>query len=65
MGLAWDSKGRLWFSSDSTGEIFVMKKDGSSGGDNSGNGENAAAGGMVPVGAVVAGAAAVAALLMA
>lgn len=38
VGLAWDSQGRLWFSSDSTGEIFVMSKanstsDGGSGGD--------------------------------
>ncbi|KAJ4155305.1 hypothetical protein LMH87_000559 [Akanthomyces muscarius] len=32
VGLAWDSKGRLWFSSDSTGEIFVMQHDSSSGG---------------------------------
>lgn len=34
MGLAWDSEGRLWFSSDSTGEIFVLAQDGS---ENSGN----------------------------
>ncbi|KAF4990093.1 hypothetical protein FDECE_14501 [Fusarium decemcellulare] len=27
VGLAWDSKGRLWFSSDSTGEIFVLNSD--------------------------------------
>ncbi|KAM3444684.1 hypothetical protein NHJ13734_001186 [Beauveria thailandica] len=33
VGLAWDAKGRLWFSSDSTGEIFVMQHHGSSGGD--------------------------------
>lgn len=39
VGLAWDSKGRLWFSSDSTGEIFVMQKDSSSGG-NSGAGRS-------------------------
>jgi hypothetical protein len=26
VGLAWDSKGRLWMSSDSTGEIFVLQK---------------------------------------
>lgn len=44
VGLAWDSKDRLWFSSDSTGEIFVMQYDGKSGGggdndkgENSGN----------------------------
>ncbi|KAK7426010.1 hypothetical protein QQZ08_007458 [Neonectria magnoliae] len=35
VGLAWDSKDRLWFSSDSTGEIFVLSRDGS---DSSGNG---------------------------
>ncbi|KAJ3465243.1 hypothetical protein MRS44_005901 [Fusarium solani] len=34
VGLAWDSEGRLWFSSDSTGEIFVLAQDGS---ENSGN----------------------------
>ena len=32
VGLAWDSKGRLWFSSDSTGEIFVMEHSGGEGG---------------------------------
>jgi len=26
VGLAWDTKGRLWMSSDSTGEIFVLQK---------------------------------------
>ncbi|KAF5021490.1 hypothetical protein F66182_6464 [Fusarium sp. NRRL 66182] len=26
VGLAWDSEGRLWFSSDSTGEIFVLSQ---------------------------------------
>lgn len=36
VGLAWDTKGRLWFSSDSTGEIFVLENDGS-GNDDSGN----------------------------
>jgi hypothetical protein len=25
VGLAWDSQGRLWFSSSSTGEIFVLE----------------------------------------
>ena len=64
VGLAWDSKGRLWFSSDSTGEIFVMKNDGSSGGDG-GDGESAAASSVVPIGTVLAGVAAVAALLTA
>lgn len=33
VGLAWDSKGRLWFSSDSTGEVFVMQYNASAGGD--------------------------------
>ena len=33
--MAWDSQGRLWFSSDSTGEIFVMEHDGGSGSDGS------------------------------
>lgn len=27
VGLAWDSEGRLWFSSDSTGELFVLRQD--------------------------------------
>ncbi|KAH7151756.1 hypothetical protein B0J13DRAFT_470245 [Dactylonectria estremocensis] len=27
VGLAWDAKGRLWFTSDSTGEIFVLSRD--------------------------------------
>ncbi|KPM37874.1 hypothetical protein AK830_g8709 [Neonectria ditissima] len=35
VGLAWDSKDRLWFSSDSTGEIFVLARDGT---NSSGNG---------------------------
>lgn len=39
VGLAWDSEGRLWVSSDTTGEIFILRKTGSSGGgDGSGNG---------------------------
>lgn len=37
VGLAWDSKGRLWFSSDSSGEIFVMQYDESSGGGDNGS----------------------------
>lgn len=36
VGLAWDSKGRLWFSSDSTGEIFVLEQNGGKGGKNAG-----------------------------
>lgn len=31
MGLAWDAKGRLYMSSDSTGEIFVVTKEDGSG----------------------------------
>jgi hypothetical protein len=49
VGLAWDSAGRLWFSSDTTGEIFVLERTnsssgtgGSGGGDSSGNDDNAA-----------------------
>lgn len=54
VGLAWDSKGRLWFSSDSTGEIFVLnhdgknRTDGNSPSDNDGDGDNAASGLMRP-----------------
>lgn len=33
VSLAWDAKGRLWFSSDSTGEIFVLYQNGTSSGD--------------------------------
>lgn len=33
VGLAWDSEGRLWVSSDTTGELFVLRRTGSSGGD--------------------------------
>ena len=32
VGLAWDSEERLWFTSDSTGEIFVMERSGRGGG---------------------------------
>jgi hypothetical protein len=31
-GLAWDAQGRLWVSSDSTGQIFVLERTSSSGG---------------------------------
>lgn len=40
VGLAWDSEGRLWFSSDSTGEIFVLAQDGSESGDDNNGGES-------------------------
>ncbi|TXT08694.1 hypothetical protein VHUM_02822 [Vanrija humicola] len=36
VGLAWDSAGRLWFSSDSTGEIFVLAHGGDAFADDSG-----------------------------
>lgn len=26
VGLAWDGKGRLWMSSDSTGEVYVVTR---------------------------------------
>jgi hypothetical protein len=63
VGLAWDSEGRLWFSSDSTGEIFVMARgeggggSGGSGGDG-GGAEDAGSQlrpGMVALGAVTVG----------
>lgn len=46
VGLAWDSQGRLWFSSDSTGEIFVLEHDGSSSssGGSSGSGSGSGSG---------------------
>ncbi|KAM4063123.1 Glucose/sorbosone dehydrogenase [Hirsutella rhossiliensis] len=31
VGLAWDASGRLWFSSDTTGEIFVLHQSGDGG----------------------------------
>ena len=37
VGLAWDGEDRLFFSSDTTGEIFVMQRDGSG---NSGGGDD-------------------------
>ena len=46
-GLAWDSQDRLWFSSDFSGEIFVMKRttnSSSSGNSTSGSGGNSTAG---------------------
>lgn len=57
VGLAWDADGRLWFTSDSTGEIYVLQQsdsggngngtsgDGDSSGDGSGNGNGNAGGG--------------------
>lgn len=43
VGLAWDSKGRLWFSSDKTGEIFVLSHESGSG-TSGGNGSESGAG---------------------
>jgi hypothetical protein len=49
VGLAWDAKGRLYMSSDSTGEIYVITKtDGSGIADVS----QAGAGGGTPTGSV-------------
>jgi hypothetical protein len=52
VGLAFDDEGRLWMSSDSTGEIYVLQRTGEDGegwfvqpgGGNGGVDENAAAG---------------------
>ncbi|KAK4062752.1 CAZyme family AA12 [Trichoderma aggressivum f. europaeum] len=38
VGLAWDSADRLWFSSDATGEIFVLEGVNGTGTDGGGNG---------------------------
>ncbi|SPO07480.1 related to L-sorbosone dehydrogenase [Cephalotrichum gorgonifer] len=38
VGLAWDKEGRLWVTSDSTGEIYVLKRTGA-GGSGSGGGK--------------------------
>lgn len=51
-GLAWDSKGRLWLTSDSTGEIFVLEEGGSNGGGG-GNDSDSAADQLIPNRAVV------------
>jgi len=40
VGLAWDSTGRLWFSSDATGEVFVLEQTNSSSNGTSGSGSN-------------------------
>ncbi|KAL7932637.1 soluble quino protein glucose dehydrogenase [Trichoderma chlorosporum] len=42
VGLAWDTSGRLWFSSDATGEIFVLERTNSTG-----NGTGNAASGLI------------------
>lgn len=48
VGLAFDSAGRLWFSSDSTGEVYVITRDGSSGGSVQDATPSAAASGASP-----------------
>ncbi|KAM0250200.1 hypothetical protein ACHAQJ_008743 [Trichoderma viride] len=45
VGLAWDSTGRLWFSSDATGEIFVLEQTNSSSNGTGGSGGGASSGG--------------------
>lgn len=47
VGMAWDSKDRLFFSSDATGEIFVLQRSDNGGGGSGGNGDdsNGSAGG--------------------
>lgn len=66
VGLAWDSKGRLWFSSDSTGEIFVMERSDSLGGsDGSDTGDEDAGSQLLPKVAVALGAAVVVGMLLA
>lgn len=55
VGLAWDKDGRVWFSSDSTGEIFVLSDiSQAEGTDNSGTGLFVSQA-VVTVGAVVVG----------
>ncbi|KAL1405958.1 hypothetical protein Q8F55_007640 [Vanrija albida] len=51
VGLAWDSTGRLWFASDSTGEIFVLAHGGDNFADD--HGDSGAAGMRAPLAAVV------------
>lgn len=61
VGLAWDSQGRLWASSDSTGEIFVLYQNGTTDGGGGGSGgprallADRAAAWAVVLAAVVAG----------
>ena len=45
VSLAWDSKGRLWFSSDATGEIFVMYNAAFNSSESSGSGNSTSSGG--------------------
>ncbi|KFG85785.1 L-sorbosone dehydrogenase [Metarhizium anisopliae] len=60
VGLAWDSQGRLWFSSDSMGEIFVLHQNGTSSGGGGSTGSpslvaDKAAAWAVVLAAIVAG----------
>ncbi|KAI9151918.1 L-sorbosone dehydrogenase [Paramyrothecium foliicola] len=68
-GLTFDSEGRLWFTSDTTGEIFVLQRTGNSGNGGSDNSDgDSAAGQLVPSRSVAVGvafAAAVAGFLFA
>lgn len=69
VGLAWDKEGRLWVSSDTTGELFVLHRTGSSSGDNGNDnggdsGDDEGAGASVIVSRVAVAAAAVFAGLM-
>lgn len=76
VGLAWDSAGRLWFSSDATGEVFVLERTNSSSNGTTGGGSGGSSGGggndnagnnlilMKPGVVAVAQAAAVAGLLL-
>lgn len=45
VGLAWDSAGRLWFSSDATGEVFVLEQNNSSSNGTSGGGSGGSSSG--------------------
>jgi glucose/arabinose dehydrogenase len=58
-GLAVDGEDRVWFSSDSTGEIFVLRRTGSSngGGNKDGDNDDSAAGQLTPPRNVAVGAA--------
>jgi hypothetical protein len=62
VGMAWDPQDRMFFASDSTGEVFVLRRTDSSSSTSSGSGSNDSAGAslfvprmVVAVGAVIAG----------
>ncbi|KAK5987769.1 L-sorbosone dehydrogenase-like protein [Cladobotryum mycophilum] len=48
VGLAWDAKNRLFLSSDSTGEIFVLEQNGQSSGGGSSSDGGSGAGALFP-----------------